>query len=213
MKDLIFTTDLVALFRHDKFYGMPKNLSVALRKFGLTSVERSDSIEKMFHALAVHVMDQEGETEPFLSETFIYPEAVIKLLKKHGLPIPAALQPASTSKTDNKTSIDQGQFEQYFDTVCRNCGTVTDPLAEAYRTPIGRLIFKTYLETKLTLGINTTARYVLEHLQDYDTEKVVTAVHEDHVTWKTDDAKEKMTSIDTIAKRILNFNRELKTLL
>jgi hypothetical protein len=213
LKDLIFTTDLVTLFRHDKFYGMHKNLSVALRKFGLTSVERSDSIEKMFHALAVHVMDQEGETEPFLSETFIYPEAVIKLLKKHGLPIPAALQPASTSKTNHKGSIDQGQFEQYFDIVCRNCGTVTDPLAESYRTPVGRLIFKTYLETKLALGINTTARYVLEHLQDYDTEKVVTAVHEDHVTWKTEDAKEKITSLDTIAKRILNFNRELKTLL
>ena len=213
MKDLFFTTDLETLFRHDKFYGVPKNLSTVLRKFGLTSVERSDNIEKMFHALAVHIMDQAGETEPFLSETFIYPEAVIKLLKQHRLPVPAALQPAGTTKTDRRESTDHARLEEYFDIVCRNCGTVTDPLATSYRTPIGRLIFKTYLETRLNLGINTTAKYVLEHLKDYDTEKVVTSVYEDYVTWKTDDAKEKLTSVETIAKLVLNFNRELKNLL
>ena len=38
MKDLLFTTDLVTLLRHDKFYGTPKNLSAALRKFGLRSI-------------------------------------------------------------------------------------------------------------------------------------------------------------------------------
>ena len=213
MKDLFFATDLLTLFRHDKFYGVPKNLSVALRKLGLPSTESIENIEKMFHSMVVHIMDQSGETEPFLSETFIYPEAAVKLLKEKGLPIPAALQPASTIKNDRKESIDDAQFEQYFDIVCRNCGTVTDPLATAYRTPIGRLIFRTYLETRLTLGINTTAKYVLEHLKDFDTGKIVTAINDDYVTWTTEDSKEKITSIETIAKRILNFNRELKTLL
>jgi len=213
MKDLFFTTDIVTLLRHDKFYGTPKNLSAALRKFGLTAVERTDDTEKMLYGLAVHIMDQKGETEPFLSETFIYPEAVIQLLQQHRLPIPTALQPASTTKTNRRESTADARFEEYFDIVCRNCGTVTDPLATSYRTPIGRLIFRTYLETRLNLGINTTARYVLEHLKDYDTEQVVTSVKEDYVTWKTDDAKEKLTSVETIAKLVLNFNRELKNLL
>ena len=213
MKDLFFATDLLTLFRHDKFYSVPKNLAVALRKLGLPCNESIENIEKMFHSMVVHIMDQGGETEPFLSETFIYPEAAVKLLREKGLPTPAALQPASTIKNDRRESIDDAQFEQYFDIVCRNCGTVTDPLATAYRTPIGRLIFKTYLETRLTLGINTTAKYVLEHLKDFDTEKIVTAIHSDYVTWTTEDSKEKITSIETIAKRILNFNRELKNLL
>lgn len=213
MKDLFFATDLLTVFRHDKYYGVYKNLSAALRKVGLTSVERSDNIEKMFHALVVHIMDQRGESEPFLSGTFIYPEAIIKLLKEYGLPVPATLQPASTTRNDSKKSIDQAQFEQYFDIVCRNCGTVTDPLAASYRTPIGRLIFRTFLETRLTLGINTTAKYVLEHLRDYDTEKRVTSINEDFVTWLTDESKEKLTSVQTIATFVLNFNRELKALL
>jgi len=213
MKDLFFAADLLTVFRHDTYYGDYKNISVALRKVGLAAVKRTDSIEQMVHALVVHIMDQHGESEPFLAGTFIYPEAVVQLLKEHGLPAPAALQPASTGKSNSKESIDQAQLEQYFDIVCRNCGTVTDPLATAYRTPIGRLIFKTYLETRLTLGINTTAKYVLEHLKDFDTEKIVTAINDDYVTWTTEDSKEKITSIETIAKRILNFNRELKNLL
>ena len=74
MKDLFFATDLLTLFRHDKFYGVPKNLSVALRKLGLPSNESIANIEKMFHSMVVHIMDQKGESEPFLSEAFIYPE-------------------------------------------------------------------------------------------------------------------------------------------
>jgi len=213
MKDLFFTSDLLNVFRHDKYYSAPKNISAALRKAGLPSIDRGDNIEEMLHTLTVHIMDLGGESEPFLSGTFIYPEEVIKLLKNQGLPVPAALQPASTTKNDSKEPIDHAQFEQYFDIVCRNCGTVTDPLATAYRTPIGRLIFKTFLETRLTLGINTTAKYVLEHLIDFDTEKIVTAINEDSVTWLSDNSKEKITSIETIATRIINFNRELKTLL
>ena len=213
MKDLFFAADLLTVFRHDKYYGNSNNLSVVLRKFGLDSVERSDNIEQMFHALVVHIMEQHGESEPFLAGTFIYPEAVVKLLKEHGLPAPAALQPAGTTKNSSNASIDHAQFEQYFDIVCRNCGTVTDPLATSYRTPIGRLIFRTFLETRLTLGINATARYVLEHLKNFDTEKVVTSVNEDSVTWLTDESKEKLTSVQTIAKYVLNFNRELDTLL
>ena len=213
MKDLFFAADLLTVFRHDTYYGDYKNISVALRKVGLAAVKRTDSIEQMVHALVVHIMDQHGESEPFLAGTFIYPEAVVQLLEEHGLPAPATLQPASTGKSNSKESIDQAQLEQYFDIVCRNCGTVTDPLATAYRTPIGRLIFKTYLETRLTLGINTTAKYVLEHLKDFDTKKIVTAINDDYVTWTTEDSKEKITSIETIAKRILNFNRELKNLL
>ena len=213
MKDFFFTTDLLTVFRQDKHYGIPKNMSVALRKFGLASNGGNDNIEQMFHALVVHIMDQRGESEPFLTGIFIYPEAVVKLLKEHGLPIPAALQPASTTKHGSKESIDQAQFEQYFDIVCRNRGTVTDPLASSYRTPIGRLIFRTFLGTKLALGINTTARYVLEHLADFDSEKIVTSVNEDFVTWLTDDAKEKLTSVETIAKFTLIFNQELKALL
>ena len=213
MKDLFFTTDLLTVFRHDKYYGIPNNLSGVLRKLGLPSNERIENLEQLFHSLVVHIMDLRGESEPFLVGTFIYPEAVVKLLKEHGLPIPTALQPANTTKSLNKEPIDRARFEQYFDIVCRNCGTVTDPLAASYRTPIGRLIFKTFLETRLTLGINTTAKYVLEHLRDFDTGKIVTAINEDSVTWLTDDSKEKITSIETIAKRLLHFNRELKTLL
>jgi len=167
----------------------------------------------MYSALAVQIMDLRGESEPFLAGTFIYPEDIVKLLKEHGLPAPAALQPASATKSSSKKTIDQAEFERYFDIVCRNCGTVTDPLAAAYRTPIGRLIFKTFLETRLSLGINTTAKYVLEHLKDFDTGKVVTAITEDSVTWRTEDAKEKITSVQTIAKFVINFNRELGTLL
>jgi hypothetical protein len=212
MKDLFFATDLLTLFRHDQYFSVWKHLSVALRKFGLSSVEQSDNIEQMFHALVVHIMEQRGESEPFLAGTFIYPEAVVQLLKEHGLPAPAALQPESTTK-NNKESIDPALFEEYCDIGCRNFGTVTDPLASSYRTPIGRLIFRTFLETRLTLGINATGRYVLEHLTNFDTEKVVTSVNEDYVTWKTEDSKEKITSVQTIAKYILNFNREIETLL
>lgn len=213
MKDFFFATDLLSVFRHDKHYGIPKNISVALRKFDLTSSERSDNLEQMLHTLTVHIMDQRGESEPFLTGIFIYPEAVVGLLKEHGLPIPVALQPASTAKNDSKESIDHARLEQFFDIVCRNCGTVTDPLATSYRTPIGRLIFRTFLETRLALGINTTAKYVLEHLTDFDTEKIVTSINEDYVTWLTDDSKEKLTSVETIAKFVLIFNHELKTLL
>jgi hypothetical protein len=213
MKDLYFATDLLTVFRHDKYYGVAKNISVVLRKFGQQSVERSDNIEQMFHALVVHIMDQRGESEPFLSGTFIYPEAVIQLLKEHGLPAPAALQPASTTTKNSKESIDNAQFEQYFDIVCRNCGTTTDPLATTYRTPIGRLIFRTFLETRRNLGINTTGKYALEHLKDFDTEKIITSINEDSVTWLTDESKEKLTSVQTIAKFILIFNREIETVL
>ncbi len=213
MKDLFFAADLLTLFRHDRHYGVQKNISVALRKFGLPSVERTDNSEQMVHTLVVHIMDQRGESESFLAGTFIYPEAIIKLLKEHGLPAPAALLPESTKENDSQESIAHAQFEQYFDIVCRNCGTVTDPLATYYRSPLGRLIFRTFLETRRSLGINSTGRYVLEHLKDFDTEKVVTSVNEDSVTWLTDDRKEKLTSVQTIAKFVLNFNRELETLL
>jgi hypothetical protein len=213
MKDLFFAADLLTVFRHDTYYGDYKNISVALRKVGLAAVERTDSIEQMFHALVIHIMDQRGESEPFLAGTFIYPEAVIQLLNEHGLPAPATLQPASTTKNSRKESIDHAQFEQYFDIACRNCGTVTDPLATSYRTPLGRLIFRTFLETRLTLGINATGRYVLEHLTGFDTDKIVTSVNEDSVTWLTDESKEKLTSVETIAKFVINFNRELETLL
>ncbi len=213
MKDLFFATDLLTVFRHDKYYGVQKNMSVALRKLDLPSFKRIDNIEQMFHALVVHIMDQRGESEPFLAGMFIYPEAVVALLKEHGLPTPATLQPASPTANNSKKSIDHAQFEQYFDIVCRNCGTVTDPLAASYRTQIGRLIFRTFLETRLNLGINATARYVLEHLTGFDTDKVVTSVNEDSVTWLTDDKKEKLTSIQTIERFVLNFNREIETLL
>ena len=213
MKDLFFASDLLTLFRHDNHYSILKNISNALRKFGLAYDERSDNIEQMLHALVVHIMNQRGESEPFLAGTFIYPEAVIQLLKGHGLPAPATLQPASTGKSNSKEPIDQAQLEQYFDIVCRNCGTVTDPLATSYRTPIGRLIFRTFLETRQNLGINATGRYVLEHLTVFDTDKIVTTVNEDSVTWLTDESKEKLTSVETIAKLVLNFNREIETLL
>jgi hypothetical protein len=213
MKDLFFAADLLTVFRHDTYYGDYKNISVALRKVGLSAVERTDSIEQMFHAFVVHIMDQRGESEPFLTGTFIYPEEAIKLLKEYGLPVPVSLQPESTHKSTSKESIDEAQLEQYFDIVCRNCGTVTDPLATSYRTPLGRLIFRTFLDTRLNLGINATGRYVLEHLTDFDTEKIVTSVNEDSVIWRAGESKEKITSVQTITKFVLNFNRELDTLL
>lgn len=213
MKDLFFTTDLLALFQHDKYYGDAKNLVVALRKFGLSSLGQSNNIEQMYRALAVQIMDQAGESEPFLSGTFVYPEAIVKLLKGQGLPAPAALQPESVKQNAGKETIDDAQFEQVFDTVCRNCGTVTDPLANSYRTPMGRLIFRTFLQTRQTLGINATGRYVLEHMKDFDTEKIVTTVNEDSVIWLTEESKEKITSVQTISKFVLNFNRELENLL
>jgi hypothetical protein len=212
MKDLYFSADLLSVLRDDKYYGARNNLSAALRKFGLPSLERTDNIEQMLHALVVHIMDRYGESEPFLVGTFIAPEAVRKLLGEHGLPVPAALQPAGAAQ-HKADSIDPGQFERYFDIVCRNCGTVTDPLARSYRTPIVRLIFRTFLETRRNLGINTTAKYVLEHLKDFDTEKIITSVNQDSVTWLADKSKEKLTSIETIAKLILKFNRELENLL
>ena len=66
MKDLFFATDLLTVLRNDKYYGVQKNISVALRKFGVPSVERTANIEQMLHALVVHIMEQRGESEPFL---------------------------------------------------------------------------------------------------------------------------------------------------
>lgn len=213
MKELFFAADLATLLRDDKHYGVAKNLSVSLRKLGISGFEQSNDIEQMYHTLVVHILDQRGESEPFLAGTFIYPEAIIALFKEHGLPTPGILLPASTAKSDAKKSFDPAQFERYFDIVCRNCGTVTDPLATVYRTPLGRLIFRTFLETRLSLGINATARYVLEHLKNFDSEKIVTSVNEDSVTWLAGESKEKLTSVQTIAKYVLNFNRELAPLL
>ena len=51
MKDLYFAADLLPVFRHDKYYSVQKNMSVALRKFGLSSVERTENSEQMLHAL------------------------------------------------------------------------------------------------------------------------------------------------------------------
>jgi len=211
MKDLFFATDLLNVLRHDKYYSVHKNLSDVLRKLGLSSVGQTDSVEPMLHTMVVHVMDQCGESEPFLNGTFVYSEAIIAWLRRQGFPSPVLLQPSDTMKNQTQGSIDEAQFEQYFDIVCRNCGTVTDPLATVYRTPIGRLIFRTFLETRLTLGINTTARYVLEHLRDFDTDKIVSSVNNDSVTWRTNHSKEKLTSVQTIAKFLLNFNREIET--
>lgn len=213
MKDFYFAADLLALLRNDKYYGSQSNLAVALRKFGLADLGKTDNFEKMLHTLVVHMMDLRGESESFLEGTFIIPEKVVLLLKEQRLPAPSALLPAGATKRSGPEKLEAAQFEQLFDTVCRNCGTVTDPLANAYRTPIGRLIFRTFLETRLTLGINTTARYVLEHLTNFDTDQIIASVSEDAVFWKTADAKEKITSIQTIDKFVLNFNRELKTLL
>jgi hypothetical protein len=213
MKDLFFAADLLTLFRNDKHYGDYKNISAALRKVGLAALNRGDNIEQMLHALVVHIMDQRGESEPFLAGTFIYPETIIKFLKEHGLPAPAVLKPESAAKNKGASSLDHAQLEQYFDTICRNFGTVTDPLATSYRTPIGRLIFRTFLETRLTLGVNATGRYVLEHLTQFDTDKIVTAVNDDSVVWRVDESKEKLTSVETISKFVLNFNREIETIL
>jgi hypothetical protein len=213
MKELFFATDLLALFQHDKHYGVPEKLSVALRKLGLETIARSDNIEQMRHALVVHIMDHRGESEAFLADTFIYPEAVVALFKEHGLPAPAALQPESAAASSSKGSLDDARFEQLFDTVCHNCGTVRDPLAKTYRTPIGRLIFRTFVETRQSQGINTTGKYILGHLKNFDTEKIITSINDDYVTWKTEDTKEKLTSLDTIMKFTLKFNREIENAL
>lgn len=213
MKDLLFSKDLMTLLQHDSYYGNPGNLLKVLGKLGVQSADPNDSVEKMMHALVVNIMDQRGESEPFLEGTFIYSEAVVGLMKERGLPAPTALLPKSSSKETSKEQLDEAQYEQLFDTVCRNCGTVTDPLASSYRTPIGRLIFKTFLTTRQALGINSTGHYVLEHLKDYDIEKIITTINEDSVIWKTENGKEKITSVQTIAKFVLNFNREIENLL
>jgi hypothetical protein len=212
MKDLLFLKDLLQVLHSDRHYGDGRNLSAAARKLGLSSAERGTDLEPLFHALAVHIMDQRGESEPFLAEPFIGPPAVVAFLKEKGLPAPAALQPDGATREGGK-AIDPERFEQYFDTVCRNCGTVTDPLGTSYRTPIGRLVFLTFLETRRTLGINATARYVLEHLKNFDSENIVTSVSEDAVTWRADASKEKLTSIQTISRLILAFYREIESIL
>lgn len=212
MKEFYFAADLLTLSRHDRHYSEPKRMLAALRKFGLPADERTDNYEQMLHRLVVHIIEQHGETEVFLTETFIYPESLIELFRKRGLPLPAALQPAGTTKS-GKDALDPGQFEQCFATVCRNCGTRTDPLGKAYQTPLGRLIFRVYLETRRSLGINTTAKYVLDHLKDFDSDKIVVTVEEDSVVWLTDDSKEKLTSVQTIEKFILKFSREIAALL
>ena len=210
MNDLLFTKDLLAILQKDDYYGNPKNILVALKKLNLTSIRPSNDIEQMLRGIVVHMIDQRGESEPFLTETFIYPEAVVKMLKEHGLPAPASLLPASGSNTGK--DFDPNQIEQYFDIVCRNCGTVNDPLGKTYQTPIGRLIFKAFLETRLTLGINTTGKYVLEHIKEFDTANIVTSVNEDSLIWRVDESKEKIMSVQTIEKYILKFNREVEAL-
>ncbi len=212
MKDLLFFKDLMTLLQQDSYYGNFDNLPGVLRKLGGQSVSLSDSGESMLHALAVHIMDLRGESEAFLDGTFIYAENVIALLKDKGLPAPAALCPAG-STTDNKGVIDETQYDQLFDTVCRNCGTVSDPLGLHYKTPIGRLIFRTFLATRQNLGIRTTAKYVFEHLPEYDTEKIVATVEEDYVVWNVDEENQKMISKHTIGKYIMKFDHELEILL
>ena len=213
MKDFFFAADLLTVFRQDNYFSTPNNLSIALHNLNLKPVEKNYNIEQMIHSLVVHIMDQCGQSEPFLTGVFVSPDAVANLLKEHNLPVPAALQQTSLTISEKTKTLDHLQLEQYFDTFCRNCGTVTDPHAKSYRSPIGRLIFKTFMETRLALGINTTAKYVLEHLTDFDTDNIVTSITEDSVIWLSEDSKEKSTSIKTIEKFVVNFNRELKALL
>lgn len=210
MKDFYFASDLLTVFQQDNYFSTPENLSIALHKLNLKPTEKNIGIEPMFHSLVIHIMNQCGKSEPFLTGVFVSPDAVANLLREHKLPVPAALQQTSLTKNERTKTLDHDQLEQYFDIFCRNCGTVTDPMAKSYRSPIGRLIFKTLMETRLALGINTTAKYVLEHLTDFDTDKIVTSITEDSVTWLTDDSKEQSTSMKTIEKFVVNFNRELK---
>ena len=183
-----------------------------MRKFGTHINERADSIEQMRRSLVVHIIDNAGESEPFLEETFIEPEAVIAYLKKHGLPAPAALQQQGASP-ENKDLTDPAEFEQLLDTICRNCGTVTDPLGDAYKTPIGRLIFKTFLTTRQEIGIRTTGKFVFEHISEYDTEKIIDSIEEDYLVWIVDSEHKKMISKDTIGKYVMKFDRELENIL
>ena len=213
MKDFFFAADLLTIFRQDNYFSTPKNLSIALHKLNLKTIEKNNAIEQMVHSLVIYIMDQCGKSEPFLTGVFVSPDAVASLLKEHDIPVPAALQQTRSTKNEKTKTLGHVQFEKYFDIFCRNCATITDPLAKSYRSPIGRLIFKTLMETRLALGINTTAKYVLEHLTDFDTDKIVTSITEDSVIWLNDDSKEKLTSINTIEKFVVHFNRELKTLL
>ncbi|MBW2519448.1 MAG: hypothetical protein JRD88_03745 [Deltaproteobacteria bacterium] len=213
MKNLLFATDLLSAFRHDKHYCDQKNASTTLRKLNIPYDERAESLEQKFKRLVLYIMDHRGETEAFLTGTFIYPDAAVAFFKEHKLPVPAALQPVSKVIKKSNESIDDAQFDEYFDIICRNLGTVTDPLGTSYHTPIGRLIFRVYLETKRTQGIKTTAFYVLDHLKDFDEEKIVTSVKEDYVIWKTESSKEKLTSLHTIAKFILKLDREIDNIL
>jgi hypothetical protein len=205
MKDLLFAADLLIVFRQDEHYSVQKNLANALRKFHLPC---NESTEQMVRTLTLHILEQCGESEPFLTGTFISSEALTGLFKKQGLRAPAA-----TTMVARKEPTVQEQFEKHFDSICRNCGTVTDPLGMTYRTPIGRLIFRTYLETLQSQGVKTTAWYILRNLKDFDEEKIVTAVEEDYVTWKTEDDKEKLTSVHTIGKFVLILDREAAKIL
>lgn len=211
MKDLYLLKDLINLFQQDKHFGVHKNLVTALKKFGVSGYERSNEIDQMYNALAVQVISQYGESEPFLAEAFIYPEGIVQALKQQRLPTPLALQAVTTENKEALLS-DPEQVEHFFEIICRNCGTVNDPLGKNFQTPIGRLIFKTYIETRKALGISTTAKYVFEHLGEYDREKVITSVLDDAVTWRTEDGKEKITSVDTIGRYIIKFEREVKAL-
>lgn len=212
MKEILFPADLCKLFRHDAYYTVPGNLLNAMERLGGKFANTADNDESRLRALAIHILELGGESEPFLAEKFIHPDDLAQLLDKNKLPRPASLQQAASVRADSNESIDPARFEQLFDIVCRNCGTVSDPLASSYRTPIGRLVFRTFLGIRQTLGITTTAQYVLGHLKDFDTEQIVISIDQDAVTWGTGDTTHR-TTLDKIAGFIVCFNRELDSLL
>ena len=81
IKDFFFAADLLTVFRQDNYFSTPNNLSIALHNLNLKPVEKNYNIEQMFHSLVVHIMDQCGQSEPFLTGVFVSPDAVANLLK------------------------------------------------------------------------------------------------------------------------------------
>ena len=201
---MIFKTDLITLLRQDLHYGVPENLLPAMRAFGLPTGEPPHDYQRLLHELVDRILDLKGETEAFLSEGFIEPEALVALLADHELPVPAVLMPALPSGAADKSAIDQTVFDYYFDIACRNSATVTDPTASAYRNPLGRLLFRAMLSVKQQLGINPTARYILDHLREFDTEGIVETVETEAVVWKEGNVKRRM-SLEAMARIMVNF--------
>ena len=195
MKDFIFQTDLLLMLRLDTFYGHHDNLMSAIKRLAPSEFESLCDYEKTLHTFVKFILDQFGDSEPFLSEKYIDPNALYICLTDHNLPIPCGLKSLHKEDQATKTSLDQSQIDYYFELACQYIGTLRDPRSSTYRNPLGRLVFKALISIREELGIYPTEKYLVEKLPEHDKEGIIQSIDpETGVVWGHGDKTYKATT-------------------